>query len=145
MDKRPPVALTNLGEYSGERFRYNGETFVKLHTVDGAVISIPPGQIPVLEIPGGLVTVLPASEMVTPVPAGCVDFALESTTDIIDELFSRFDHGVFTAVRVGFPKSAQFSTTSRWSGNGHTCMGLATDACMIIQQQIRSKATPGEL
>ncbi len=141
----PPATLTPLGNYKGPRFRYKGETFVKLHTVDEAVISIPWGQVPVMEIPSGLVTVLPASELVIPVPAGHLDFALESTPDIIDELFSRFDHGVFTAIRVGFPKSAQFSTTSRWSGNGHTCMGLAMDTTVVIQRQLRNNDTPGEL
>lgn len=141
----PPATLTPLGNYQGRRFRYRGETFVKLHDVDEAVISIPIGQIPVMEIPSGLVTILPASELVIPVPAGSIDFALESTPDIIDELFSRFDHGVFTAVRIGFPKSAQFSTTSRWSGNGHTCMGLAMDTTAVIQRQLRNAAKPGEL
>ena len=142
---RPPMTLLNLGDYKGIRFRYQGATFVKLHSIDPAVISIPPGQVPAMEIPSGLVTTLPASLAVTPVPAGSIDFALESTKDIIDELFSRFDHGVFTALRVGHPKSSQFSTTTRWHGNGHTCMGMLMDTSVVIQRQLRKNAQPGEL
>lgn len=142
---KPPMTLITLGDYNGDRFRYQGKTFVKLHTVDAAVINVTPGQVPALEVPGGLMTALPATLRVIPVPPGSIDFALESTKDIIDELFSRFDHGVFTALRIGYPQSQQFATTTRWHGNGHTCIGMVMDTGIVIQQQLRQNATPGEL
>jgi len=142
--KSPPVTLTKLGDYKGQRFRYKGYTFVKLHSVDTNVINIPPGQVPALEVPGGLLTALPAFEMVTPVPPGSVDLTLESSDDLVDELFSRFDHVMLAGMRIGHPKPAQFSNVTRWHGNGHTCIGMAWDIAGSIRDDMRKRRRPGD-
>jgi len=140
--KPPPVTLTNLGNYSGHRFKHQGRTFMKLHAVDTHVINTPPGQIPVLEVPEGLLTTLSAGEMVIPVPPGSVDLSLESSNDLVDELFSRFDHIILAGMRIGHPQPTQFSHATRWHGNGHTCIGMAWETATCIQREMRERSEP---
>jgi hypothetical protein len=52
-----------------------------------------------------------------------MDLDLIETSALLDELFKRFDHAVFSGIR-GHDKN-KYAVAARYKGNAFTCHGLA--------------------
>lgn len=58
---------------------------------------------------------------------------LASTEDLLDELFSRFDHVVFAGMKARPIRDGQIYEKKRTMGNTRTCQGLCF-ALMLMKQ-----------
>lgn len=61
------------------------------------------------------------------------DIQLIPTDDLIIEILNRFDHSVFTGMRVGL-HGGDCYTARRWKGNKATCSGLCSQAQYMINK-----------
>ena len=61
------------------------------------------------------------------------DIQLISTKDLIDEVMNRFDHAVFSGMRVGSQGRDSY-TARRWLGNKATCSGLCSQLQYVINK-----------
>ena len=59
------------------------------------------------------------------------DLQLKSTNELLNEIFSRFDHAVFCGVKLSIKKDRDLYE-KHYQGNYPTCMGL----CDIIKTHI---------
>ena len=72
------------------------------------------------------------------------DLELVSTDDLLEELLSRVDHGIFSALQTGTHGGNNHTYIGRWTGNTHTCIGLGADLNRRMLDDIRSRSTDAE-
>lgn len=57
---------------------------------------------------------------------------LEDTDDLLLELFSRFDHAVFSGFLTTNEKEREHLVRRRWKGNSMTCAGLCQELSISV-------------
>lgn len=68
------------------------------------------------------------------------DIGLVPTKDLLDEIFSRFDHAIFSGMRV--QNDSSIDNLGRWNGNSFACAGLAAAAQIKCLNDFEEKSRP---
>jgi hypothetical protein len=70
-----------------------------------------------------------------------MDLSLVSTENLITEILERVDHGIVSLMRTNCGGDETNVYTRHWTGNSHTCCGLADD----VKDRILSEFREGEV
>ena len=78
-----------------------------------------------------------------------MNLELADTTDLLDEVFKRFDHAVFSGMKVrpdGRPESVdgQIYEKRRTMGNTRVCQGLCFDLMLWKQEEWKANSQNAE-
>jgi hypothetical protein len=60
------------------------------------------------------------------------DLELAETDDLLNEVFSRFDHACFIGMREQEYGEKTHGFIRKWKGNSHACSGLCQDLSLLI-------------
>ncbi len=69
-----------------------------------------------------------------------LDLKLVPTSDLLEEVLHRFDHAVFSGMRV--QNNNDIDTMGRWHGNSFACAGLAVDVQQRCIKAFHDKSRP---
>lgn len=61
-----------------------------------------------------------------------LDIKFVNTDELINEVFNRYDHVIFTGIRDGYDGKDTIRKTRRYKGNSETCIGLCERMSIVI-------------